>query len=110
MTPTRFFSRLLQGKLCRLTTEEVYQKEPLNITLEAGYHRINEGTNIQLGTNSLNMDLNLDYGNPFEKRSRKPYDYYKVRADIDFGVGRKMIDNVMGLRNIDRQESSSWGI
>jgi hypothetical protein len=96
MTPTRFFSRLLQGKVWRLTTEEVYQKEPLNIKMEAGYHRINEGTNIQLATNSLNMNLNLDYGNPFEKRSRKPYDYYKVRADIDFGVGRKMIDNVMG--------------
>jgi hypothetical protein len=96
MTPTRFFSRLLQGKLTRLTTEEVYQKEPLNITLEAGYHRINQGKSIQTGTNSLNMDLLLDYGNPFEKRSRKPYDYYKVRADIDFGVGRKIIDNVIG--------------
>jgi hypothetical protein len=97
MTPTRFFSRLVQGKLTRLTTEEVYQKEPLNITLEAGYHRGNEGTNFKIGTtNSLNMDLNLDYGNPFEKRSRKPYDYYKVRADIDFGVGRKIIDNVIG--------------
>jgi hypothetical protein len=97
MTPTRFFSRLLTGKVWRTTTEEVYQKEPLNITMQMGYHRINEGTNIQLATNSLNMNLNLDYGNPFEKRSRKPYDYYRVRADIDFGVGRKMIDNVMGF-------------
>lgn len=97
MTPTRFFSRLLQGKLTRLTTEEVYQKEPLNITLAAGYHRGNEGANFQKATtNSLNMNLNLDYGNPFEKRSRNPFDYYKVRADIDFGIGRKMIDNVIG--------------
>jgi hypothetical protein len=97
MTPTRFFSRLLTGKVWRTTTEEVYQKEPLNITMQAGWHRINEGTNIQLASNSLNMNLNLDYGNPFEKRSRKPYDYYRVKADIDFGVGRKMIDNVIGF-------------
>src|ERR1035437_9827130 len=96
MTPTRFFSRLLQGKLTRLTTGEVSQKEPLNRTLEAGYHRVNQGTNIQLATNSLSMGLKLDYGNPFEKRARKPFDYYTVRADIDFGVGRKIIDNVIG--------------
>ena len=33
ITPTRFFSRLFQGEVFRSTTEEVYQKEPLNITL-----------------------------------------------------------------------------
>jgi len=97
ITPTRFFSRLLQGKLTRLTAEEVYQKEPLNITLSAGYHRINEGILIdERGSNSFNFNLHLDYGNPFEKRSRKPYDYFKVRTDLDFGVGRKIIDNVIG--------------
>jgi hypothetical protein len=96
MTPTRFFSRLIEDKLTRLTTEEVYQKEPLNITLEAGYHRVNQGTNIQLSTNSLSMGLKLDYGNPFEKRSRKPFDYFRVRGDLDFGVGRKIIDLATG--------------
>jgi len=97
MTPTRFFSRLLQGKLTRLTPEEVYQKEPLNITLAAGYHRVNEGKIIgKGGTNSVNFNLHLDYGNPFEKRSRKPFDYFKLRTDLDFGVGRKIIDNITG--------------
>lgn len=97
MTPNRFFSRLLQGELSRLTTEEVYQKEPLNITLEAGYHKVNPGTKIENGgTTSFNINLNLDYGNPFEKRSRKPFDYFKVRSDLDFGVGRKIIDLISG--------------
>ncbi|MFA6235022.1 MAG: DUF3943 domain-containing protein, partial [Bacteroidota bacterium] len=41
MTPTRFFSRLMSGALTRTTTEDVYQKEPLNITLSGGYHRVN---------------------------------------------------------------------
>ena len=96
ITPTRFFSRLLQGKLTRSTSEEVYQKEPLNITLSAGYHRVNEGTDIQKGSNSVNFNIHLDYGNPFEKRSRKPFDYFKLRADFEYGVGRKIIDNVTG--------------
>jgi hypothetical protein len=96
ITPTRFLSRLTNGNLTRLAPEDVYQKEPLNITLSSGYHRVNEGTRIEEGSNSLNFNLNLDYGNPFEKRSRKPFDYFRLRTDLDFGVGRKLIDNVTG--------------
>ena len=76
--------------------EDIYQKEPLNITLSAGYHRKDEGTAIGKGTNSLNFNGNLDYGNPFEKRSRKPFDYFNIQTDLDFGVGRKIIDNISG--------------
>jgi hypothetical protein len=97
MTPTRFFSRLLQGKLTRTTSEEVYQKEPLNIKLSAGYHRVNEGKVAdENSTNSANFTLHFDYGNPLEKRSRKPFDYFKFRTDFDFGVGRKIISLVTG--------------
>jgi hypothetical protein len=96
ITPTRFFSRLLDGKLNRVTSEDVYQKEPLNITLHAGYHRVNDGIAIEKGSNSINFNLNMDYGNPFEKRSRKPFDYFKLRTNVDIGVGRKIIDNVTG--------------
>jgi len=97
ITPTRFFSRLLQGKLTRLTPEEVYQKEPMNITLSGGYHRVNEGILIDnKGTNSFNFSLTLDYGNPFEKRSRKPFDIFRIKTDMDFGVGRKILSLITG--------------
>jgi hypothetical protein len=97
ISPTRFFNRFLNGYLTRLTPEEVYQKEPLNITLATGYHRINEGNTIQTGgNNSIYFDMILDYGNPFEKISRKPYDYFKLQADINFGAGRKIVDNIIG--------------
>lgn len=88
LTPTRFFGRFLNGDISRSTPEEVYQKEPLNVTLSAGYHKVNEGTIIEKGMHSANFNVHLDYGNPFEKRSRKPYDYFKIRTDFDFGVGR----------------------
>ncbi|MCX6168436.1 MAG: DUF3943 domain-containing protein [Ignavibacteriales bacterium] len=97
ITPTRFFSRLLHGAVTRLTSEEVYQKEPFNLTFQAGYHKVNTGTKIEnTGTSSLNLNLIVDYGNPFEKRSRKPFDYFRVRGDLDFGVGRKIIDLATG--------------
>ncbi|MBN2570881.1 MAG: DUF3943 domain-containing protein [Ignavibacteriales bacterium] len=108
ITPSRFISRLLEGKLTRTTKEEVYQKEPLNITLSGGYHRINEGVKInKQGSNSLNFNIHLDYGNPFEKRSRKPFDYFKIRTDLDFGVGRKILNNVSGSGILFGENSKS---
>jgi hypothetical protein len=97
ISPGRSFARFLDGKLFDHLTKNVYQTEPLNITLAAGYHRVNEGTAIEnAATNSFNVDMVLDYGNPFEKISRKPFDYFRLRADLDFGVGRKTVDNVTG--------------
>jgi hypothetical protein len=96
ISPGRSFSRFLSGKLFDHTTEDVYQTEPLNITFAPGYHRVNDGTSLEQGSNSFNLNINLDYGNPFEKISRKPFDYYRVGADLDFGVGRKIADNITG--------------
>lgn len=96
ISPIRFLSRLSHGELSRLAPAEVYQKEPLNITLSAGYHRVNEGTSLQSGSNTVNFNLLLDYGNPYEIISRKPFDYFRVRSDLDFGMGRKIIDNITG--------------
>jgi hypothetical protein len=42
------------------------------------------------------INAQLDYGNPFELRSRKPYDFFKFRVDANFNVGRKWLDNVDG--------------
>jgi hypothetical protein len=94
--PTRAFSRLLQGRVSRVTSEEIYQKEPLNMTFTAGAHTVNHGRRFGTGSTSLTLTLHLDYGNLFERRSRKMFDYFKLRADVNFGVGRKIIDNIIG--------------
>jgi hypothetical protein len=94
--PTRVFGRLLQGKLWRVTPVEVYQKEPLNMTFTAGARKVNDGSRFGTGSTNLALTLHLDYGNPFEQRSRKVFDYFKLRADLGLGAGRKIIDNIMG--------------
>src|SRR5947209_252189 len=38
MAPSRFTSRLFQGKLSSVTDQKVYQKEALNTTLYGGAH------------------------------------------------------------------------
>lgn len=94
--PKRGFDRLLQGKTWRSSSREVYQKEPLTIGLSAGVRNLNEGTTFWNGKQNMIFNLQLDYGDPFEYIDRKAFDVFKVRGDLNFGVGRKILDNIVG--------------
>jgi hypothetical protein len=96
--PMRGFNRLIQGKSFRITNKEIYEKEPINISLYAGLRKINDEPYDVFGPGTYSGIINLqfDYGNPFEIRSRKPYDFFKLRVDLNFGVGRKYLDNIIG--------------
>ncbi len=96
INPTRAFFRLTSGRVSRRTSKEIYQKEPLNATLSTGFRKMNHGSSFGTGSVSATFNLHVDYGNPFEKRSRKPFDYFKMRTDLNFGVGRKILDNITG--------------
>lgn len=94
--PSRALNRLTQGKTFRVTTKEVYQKEPLNITLYTGIQRVNENNKFGSGQTNYIFNMQLDYGNPFEDRKRKPFDLFRLRTELSAGVGRKLVDNVIG--------------
>ncbi|MDR3609442.1 MAG: DUF3943 domain-containing protein [Ignavibacteriaceae bacterium] len=96
LSPGRTLSRFLSGKLFNHNTEEVYQKEPLDIVLSAGALVVNNEKSFGSGTTGFLLNADFDYGNPFEKRSRKPYDYFQLRTDLNFGQGRKVVDNIIG--------------
>ncbi|HEY3388862.1 MAG TPA: DUF3943 domain-containing protein, partial [Prolixibacteraceae bacterium] len=96
LSPGRTLSRLLNGKLFNHNTEEVYQKEPLDIVLSAGALVVNNEKAFGTGTTGMLLNADFDYGNPFEKRSRKPFDFFQLRTDLNFGQGRKVIDNIIG--------------
>lgn len=100
INPTRALNRLTQGKMFRITSKEVYQKEPLNITLSAGIHKVNDIVTKDnlFGTGSTNamMNIQLDYGDPFESRHRKPFDLFRLRVELSYGANRKLLDHVNG--------------
>jgi hypothetical protein len=96
VSPGRAFTRLMNGNMFRHTTEEVYQKEPLDVVVSAGGILVNDVRTFGTGPVGFVLNADFDYGNPFEKRYRKPYDYFQLRADMNFGLGRKFVDNVVG--------------
>src|SRR4029077_3045324 len=95
--PIRGINRLFQGKTFRRTNKEVYQTEPMNITFYAGVHSVNnQSLKLFSGQNVHMLNLQLDYGNPFESRPRKPFDVFRFRTEFNFGEGRKIVDNITG--------------
>ena len=94
--PTRALNRLTYGQMWRVTPYDVYQQEPLNVTLSAGAHRVNENNKFGSGSTNAIVNLQLDYGNPFEVRKRKPFDLFRLRLEGRYGADKKIIDNVLG--------------
>ncbi len=96
ISPGRAFARLMSGKLFAHNTEEVYQKEPVDVVISAGGILVNDTRAFGTGPVGMFLNADFDYGKPFEIRHRKPYDYFQLRADMNFGLGRKWVDNVVG--------------
>jgi hypothetical protein len=96
VNPTRALNRLTQGKMSRITPFDVYQQEPLNVTLSVGAHRVNENNKFGTGGTNAIVNLQLDYGDPFEVRSRKPFDLFRLRLEGRYGDDKRIIDNVLG--------------
>jgi hypothetical protein len=98
INPMRGINRLIHGQSFRRTNKEIYEKEPINISLYGGYRQINDVPYDAFGSATVSAMFNaqFDYGNPFELRKRKPFDFFKLRVDVNIGVGRKYLDNILG--------------
>jgi hypothetical protein len=68
----------------------------LNVTLSVGAHRVNENNKFGTGSTNAIVNLQLDYGDPFEIRRRKPFDVFRLRLEGRYGDDKRIIDNVLG--------------
>ncbi|MEO6488662.1 MAG: DUF3943 domain-containing protein [Ferruginibacter sp.] len=96
INPPRAFNRLTQGKMKRVTSKEVYQKAPLNITVNAGANMENNGNKFGSGTANAIANIQFDYGNPFENLRRKPFDLFRLRIEGTYGKYTKLLENING--------------
>lgn len=94
--PVRGINRVIRGQTFRTTPYDVYQKEPLNVTLMGGVHYVNNGQQFASGSAIPMINFQLDYGDPFEIRSRKPFDVFRLRVDLSQGSQMKLPNFVNG--------------
>jgi hypothetical protein len=102
VNPTRASNRFFQGKMTRYVDKEIYQKEPMDVSLSVGVHRLNEELDFNKGNVSGLIMADLVYGDPYQKRSRKPFDYFKLDFGINFlqgglqNVGQNLLEHTTG--------------
>jgi hypothetical protein len=96
INPSRGLNRFTQGKMWRIAPYDIYQREPLNFTFNVGAHRINNHPDFPNGTTNAILNAQLDYGNPFEVRRRKPFDVFRLRTELSYGAKRRLLENVNG--------------
>jgi hypothetical protein len=64
--------------------------------LSIGARTVNYGSDFMTGPTVFLLNINLDYGNPFEIRTRKPFDCFKVMLNLSKVSGRKILDMITG--------------
>jgi hypothetical protein len=104
--PMRGLNRVFQGKVNRFTTDTTYQADLLNLSIFGGVRRLNEGTDFNTGEDNPFLNISVFYGDPFENRFRKPFDFFKLRTEFNFLDGKIKLDNITGYglltgRNVD---------
>ncbi|HEY0354777.1 MAG TPA: DUF3943 domain-containing protein [Flavisolibacter sp.] len=102
INPTRSINRLTSGSMFRVVPHEIYQKEPIHVTMSGGLHKVNPGhnsvNNYDVGQTNAMLQMLIDYGDPFEQgRDRKPFDVFRFRIELSEGDNDALIDNVMGF-------------
>ena len=96
--PPRCLNRLWDGMTSSVSTGEVYQKKPLNIELSGGMRMINNKGHFGGATKDEVYGLKLEYGDPFEDRPFKPFDFFTLRGEIgsDPGVNSRGLGSIVG--------------
>ena len=107
INPTRALNRFTQKKMVSVTPYEVYQKEPLNILVSVGAHRVNENNKFGTGGTNVIANVQFDYGDPFEISKRKPFDVFRLRLEVRYGDDKQILDNVLGYGLLFGKTSSS---
>ncbi len=96
LSPSRFFSRLITGKLWKIADRPVLEREPTDVSLSVGPHLVNNGTSFGTGPVKLSLNGIVEYGNPFEAREHKPFDHFKLWGEFTNAYERKYLGGVTG--------------
>ncbi len=81
----RALNRILTGKISRVTSKEAFEIEPVYLEVSAGPNRILDGTEFFTGTITAAINFRMVYGNPFKERSVKPFDFFRIQAQLNLG-------------------------
>ena len=86
--PIKGLNRILSGDAWRVRGRYYkyhdYQRSPIEFAASAGYRYLADNGSLFRGEGNPYIRFNLAYGDPFDRETNKPYDYFT--ADVTFGL------------------------
>ncbi len=86
--PIKGLNRIISGDAWRVRGKYYkyhdYERSPIDFAIAGGYRYLADNGGLFRGEGTPYIRLNLAYGDPFDKDTNKPYDYFT--ADVNFGL------------------------
>lgn len=96
--PIRELNRILNGDAWRVRHSYYqyhdYNMIPVNFYLSVGNRYLADDGALFRGEHNPYLDLSLNYGDPFDDRNNKPYDYFTANVTLGFSANQPLISGV----------------
>lgn len=86
LSPVRGINRLITGEAWKHSTNKgrAFSQVPVNFVLSVGPRFLSEHEKSKKGSVGMQLGIRLDYGDPFSDPAYSPYEWFQVRAGLEF--------------------------
>lgn len=98
-SPMRGLNRLINGDSWRYrsTKGRTLPSVPINFIVNSGVRFLAEQEQSKYGTTSMQLSFRLNYGNPHGDDYYNPYEWFQLRAAVDFFSSQPLISQVNAI-------------
>ena len=98
ISPIRGINRLITGESWkhRSSKGRRYHHVPVDFTVSLGPRFLANEENSHKGSNSLHVDLSLNYGNPFDDENYEPYEWFRFKLGLDM-INQPLISQINAI-------------
>lgn len=94
--PMRGFNRIVRGEAWRVDPDAVpyhdHSRFPVDFSITAGARYLADDGSMFRGEWNPYIGINLEYGDPFNRRENKPYDYFSADVKIGLSANQPLIN------------------
>lgn len=96
ISPIRTLNRMITGDLWKTMPSKgrAFSSVPIDFVVGVGPRFLAEQENSQHGVTSMNVSLSLNYGDPHDDEFYSPYEWFKMRASLEFFSKQPLISQV----------------
>lgn len=99
ISPIRALNRMITGNMWKTMpfAGRAFNSVPVNMVIGVGPRFLAEPEHSGHGVTSMNLSLNLNYGDPHDDESYSPYEWFRLHASFDFFSKQPLVSQVNAI-------------